>query len=427
MVDLRGCVVVPTYQRAEMVRVTLESLAGQRLPRGAFEVVVADDGSTDATAEVVRSFESRLDVGYHYQEDRGARAAAARNAGARLATAPVLIFLDAGVIAGPDLVGGHLQMHADRRHADRVHANGTRAAVIGYTHGYRPFDPTPGLAEAVRDCAPEAVRARYGDAESFQDCRHPEFASAGFEVSSLPLPWIMFWTVNASVAAEDFWRVGGFDEGFQGWGVEDLDLGFRLMKDGVILTLGREAWAIESPHERNPAEHAESVTSNALQLLGKFPEPALEFNWAWFATGQWLEEPNSGALHQQYRSFLEWTRKVAGLRVDGEVDAAVRRLPEGSTVAVFGCGESLPQSLPSGPVLDFDAEALARATGPEPGRAHHALGLRTMLPEQSVDLVVITSRLHGVWDRYGPLILAEAHRVGREVAVLADRAPETAG
>src|SRR5579871_3703434 len=98
-------VVIPTYNRREQLRRTLDSLVAQRFPAAGFEVVVADDGSSDGTGDMVRSFEDRLAVRYWFQEDLGFRAAAARNAGARLATAPILAFLDAGTIAGPDFVG----------------------------------------------------------------------------------------------------------------------------------------------------------------------------------------------------------------------------------------------------------------------------------------------------------------------------------
>src|SRR5437764_3267862 len=105
-------IVIPTYNRREMLRQALESLAGQDVPPGEFEVIVADDGSSDGTGEMVAALPGELPLRYRFQEDLGFRVAAARNAGARLATAPVLAFLDAGTVPGPGFVRGHLAAHA---------------------------------------------------------------------------------------------------------------------------------------------------------------------------------------------------------------------------------------------------------------------------------------------------------------------------
>jgi GT2 family glycosyltransferase len=408
-------VVIPTYNRASELLSSLTSLAAQHHPVADFEVVVADDGSSDETLQVVRSFESRLRLRYHYQPDRGFRLALVRNNGARLATAPVLAFLDAGTIAGPEFVSGHLDLHT---------RPGTRA-VIGYTYGYRPFDPTPGLAEMVRTRPPEQVRAHYGADPSFQDTRHRQYASVDFDVNALPLPWIMFWSVNMSLPAEVFWQLGGFDETFVDWGAEDLDLGLRLYKQGTPFVVGRDAWAIESPHERDPAGKSDAVTRNALQMLAKFPEPATELNWAWFATGEWLIQEDSLVLHERYAEFLRWVERARPMRVDTAIDTAVRDLPSGSSLAIVGCGDRLPDSVPASGVtlLDFDEQAVAAAGRERPDPVHHRLGLQIPLPDQSVDLLLITPRLGGLWPQHGPLIRQEAQRVGRTVRNLAQPSP----
>ena len=44
----------------------------------------------------------------------------------------------------------------------------------------------------------------------------------------------------------------------------------------------------------------------------------------------------------------------------------------------------------------------------------------TVLADQSVDYVIVTSRLSGLWERWGEAVRAEAHRIGRTVDIFAD-------
>jgi glycosyltransferase involved in cell wall biosynthesis len=81
--------IIPTYNHAAFLRGALESVFAQSCCP--LEVVVVDDGSTDETAEVLRVYEGRIRV--LRRPNRGV--AAARNAGAAVASGELLAFLDA--------------------------------------------------------------------------------------------------------------------------------------------------------------------------------------------------------------------------------------------------------------------------------------------------------------------------------------------
>ncbi|WP_377272186.1 glycosyltransferase [Peterkaempfera sp. SMS 1(5)a] len=401
-------VVIPTYNRAGLLRRTLDSVAAQRLPAGTLEAVVADDGSSDATREVVREFEGRLPVTYHFQPDEGYGVARARNAGAALAAAPLLLFLDTGALLGPDSVGAHLAAHGPAPHPP-----GPGRVALGYTYGYNPRHPYPGLAEALERRAPEEVVRLFGDDPRFRDLRHQELSEVGFDPERLNTPWMFFWTLNLSLRTADFRAVGGFDEGFRSWGGEDLELGYRLHRHGTAMALLRDGWAVESPHERDMDANSLSNQRNAALLLERHPDPVMELYWAMYSRGR-FDPP----LEYEYSRVLAAAARTRGDDLADQIRAACAPVLSADParpprIAVLGAGAAAPSELPGGAdwtLLDYDSAPAA------PG-GRHALGLRTGLPGDSFDLVVITSRYRDLWERWGEDLLTEARRLAPEVAV----------
>jgi glycosyltransferase involved in cell wall biosynthesis len=92
-------VIIVTYNHGHFVRDAVTSVLAQTWTD--FELIVVDDGSTDATAEVLGPFGDRLR--YHRQENKGAFAA--RNTGRGLAHGSLIAFLDADDIWAPEALG----------------------------------------------------------------------------------------------------------------------------------------------------------------------------------------------------------------------------------------------------------------------------------------------------------------------------------
>jgi glycosyltransferase involved in cell wall biosynthesis len=89
-------VIIPCYNAASFLRETLESVFCQTLQD--FEVIAIDDGSTDDTASIIRSFSSRIRA--EFGANRGA--SAARNIGTSLALGKFIQYLDADDLLLPD-------------------------------------------------------------------------------------------------------------------------------------------------------------------------------------------------------------------------------------------------------------------------------------------------------------------------------------
>ncbi|MCS7178728.1 MAG: glycosyltransferase [Anaerolineae bacterium] len=91
---LRVSVIIPALNEAGYLPHLLEALAAQTRP--AEEVIVADAGSINGTPDLARKYGART--------VRGGSPAAGRNAGARVATGNLLLFLDADVVPPPDFI-----------------------------------------------------------------------------------------------------------------------------------------------------------------------------------------------------------------------------------------------------------------------------------------------------------------------------------
>jgi glycosyltransferase involved in cell wall biosynthesis len=103
-------VILATRNRAALLAETLDALAKQRWPRDRFEIVVADNGSTDDTRILVESFARADDtpvVRYLFVAEPGKSHAV--NAALRFARGDVLAFTDDDVLPDPGGSSGSLR------------------------------------------------------------------------------------------------------------------------------------------------------------------------------------------------------------------------------------------------------------------------------------------------------------------------------
>lgn len=86
-------IIIPTYNKANLIIRSLETLTKQSLPASDFEVIVVDNNSTDNTASKVKGFIADL-PNFNYVLEPKTGATNARHSGARLAKSDILIFCD---------------------------------------------------------------------------------------------------------------------------------------------------------------------------------------------------------------------------------------------------------------------------------------------------------------------------------------------
>jgi glucosyl-dolichyl phosphate glucuronosyltransferase len=129
-------VVIPTHNRAEKLRVCLQSLVDQDYPADGFEIIVANDRSSDHTEAVVDSFAPRVTMTF----PRGPGANAARNAGIAAARGDPICLVDDDVEAEPGWLAAYVDGFARR---PDVHAFGgpVRLRMEGRTPRFCPEHP----------------------------------------------------------------------------------------------------------------------------------------------------------------------------------------------------------------------------------------------------------------------------------------------
>ena len=248
-------VVIPTRDVGALLRNQLASLALQDYV-GSWEVVIADNGSTDDTVEIAMNAARNLPMPVrvvHATHARGANVA--RNAGARVARGNVLLFCDGDDETSPQWVrtmGGALEA----------------ADIVGGTLDFGRLNAPRAMAWSFR--VPSAIQ---------------EYRGFRYALSA-----------NLGLRATLFEELNGFDESFRG-GFDEVEFGYRAARADCVL---REASGAIVHYRLRPTRRTlfrqrfrYGVTSR--QFLAKYPE---------------LHDPKIDPLRRQLRTVLAQTLRV---------------------------------------------------------------------------------------------------------------------
>ena len=202
-------VVVATHNRARRLSILIESLESQTMERERFEVVVVDDGSGDATPEVLAEARERGDLELRVlRREQAEGPASARNEGWRAARAPLVALTDDDCVAGPRWLESGVAALASQ----------PGCFVQGRT------DPVP---EELHLLGPFSRTLRIHTLGPF------------------------FQTCNVFYTREVLERVGGFDASIF-WGGEDADLAWRAIASGAVPIFAEEARVYHGVRQLGP-------------------------------------------------------------------------------------------------------------------------------------------------------------------------------
>lgn len=181
--------------------------------------------------------------------------AVARNTAARAASGELLVFLDMDCIPAPDLVADYAARSSD---------------LDGLLMGEVMYLPGGATDGAWRSEDFTAIAVRHSDR------RGPP--AHGVERCS---DYRCFWSLNFAMRRDTFLKVGGFHEGYSGYGGEDTDFGKVLDTAGVPIAWIKGGLAHHQyhPHHMPPVHHIDSVVRNA---------ELFEARWGYRTMGHWL-------------------------------------------------------------------------------------------------------------------------------------------
>lgn len=224
-------VILTTYNRPDALQAALMGLAAQR--NHSFEVVIADDGSTSATAAIIEQYQHNLTLTHVWHEDNGFRAAAIRNKAILQSQGEYIVFLDGDCIPRPDFIAQHETLAETGYFVAGNRVLISESATQRYLAVHEPLHlwSLPQYQQAARQ---KDFR------RSFALHQFP----GQFWRKYVSQNWQGVRTCNLGVWKKDLQTINGFDETYTGWGHEDADLAIRLLRAGIKRKDGRFATTV---------------------------------------------------------------------------------------------------------------------------------------------------------------------------------------
>ncbi len=246
---MRISIIISTYNRPDALMCVLGSLNQQDCML--FEVVVADDGSTEDTKLAIDQFREKAKYTIHHvwQKDEGFRLAQIRNKAVAKSSEEYLIFLDGDCVVFPDYISKHIEL-AELGYFVR----GSRIMLSeDYTNEFiakeiQTSDITLGklfqlkLGKKINRILPLA-RLKLGTIRKLKKTA-----------------WYGAKGCNIAIWRSDYYAVDGFDERYVGWGREDSDIVIRLIRNNVYRKEG--IYAVSVLHLWHKESDRASLTKN---------------------------------------------------------------------------------------------------------------------------------------------------------------------
>jgi glycosyltransferase involved in cell wall biosynthesis len=240
--------IVSTYNRPDYLSIVLEAVGSQ--DDQGFELVIADDGSTTETKELIEKFKSShsIDVLHIWHEDDGFRKSEILNKSITAANGDYLVFLDGDCVPRTSYISDH------RKLARKNRIVGCSRILLDQTITQHIID---NKLQPSKWSLFEFLKLRIsGHANRILPLIR--FPLNAFR-NQTPKRWQKIRGCNFGIYRKEIIKIGGFDESFTGWGYEDSDLAVRAINSGSLVKRGDYlATVLHLWHSEMPRDEASS-------------------------------------------------------------------------------------------------------------------------------------------------------------------------
>ena len=242
---MRISLIISTYEKPAYLDLVLASVAWQN--EKPCEIIVADDGSNIETTRVISQWRKRsiLNLIHMFQPDDGFRLSRSRNLSSIKASGDLLVFIDGDCLLPRDFLAEIKSL-------------------------YRPRVLIFGSRKLMPKTETDNVITRYLNDGEIQQC------FSGRKFMKLKLGIFRWWPLRSwknvrgfmmAAGRHDVLALGGFDESFDSWGLEDSDFAVRASRFGLKFLDSRYKTSLVHLHHPESNKAQKSKNTHAFNSL----------------------------------------------------------------------------------------------------------------------------------------------------------------
>ncbi len=247
-------IIIPYYNKKYEIDLVLMALCMQNYDIRKFEVVIVDDGSKEKIFNIINKYKDKININYLLKNHTGNRGKL-RNYGIKISKADRIIMLDSDMIPDRNVLSEF----------DKATKNSREIVSLGCRINLLKFDKDKIDSEVIKNNF-EIIK----ELPAIYDERTINIILEKEKGFIYDQNWQIVFSHCLCLWKEEFLKVNGFDEGFsKNWGAEDVELGYRLFKNGCKPKLNLNVKCYHLYHDTNLRKNILSLRKNYEIFLRK--------------------------------------------------------------------------------------------------------------------------------------------------------------